>query len=76
MTRYPLQKGIPIPPKPPRSHRARGFPWHYMEVGDSFNVADYSYFQGYNAINGIERICRKTYTVRKVKGGVRIWRTS
>jgi hypothetical protein len=67
---FNIEKGIPVP----RRGTARTYPFHEMEVGDSFFVKD----GNANYIGGAARQYAhhtgRKYATRKVEGGVRVWR--
>jgi hypothetical protein len=67
---FAIEKGVPIPlPK-----KAGKYPWRTMEVGDSFFVANVGHKDfATNASQARKRTGFK-FTLRKVEGGVRIWR--
>ncbi len=73
-----IDKGVPVPP--PRT-RASKYPWAEMEVGDSFFVeatAEEMKSRSANLSRGATTIAKQLgcrFTVRKVTGGVRVWRT-
>lgn len=81
---YPIERGIPIPPKwATRRPHAGGehgkFLWHVMEPGDSFLVP----FDGDDPIKVRQRVQAasgrrrfETYTTRLEPTGVRIWRVA
>lgn len=69
---YQIDTNVPVPGRRKWSIK---YPWHSMEVGDSFLVPDGN-LKSLRASASIQK--RKTnreYMVRAVEGGVRIWRT-
>lgn len=80
----PIERGIPIPPQPPstRQHPPKRwmYPWLTMDVMDSFFVAS----EGRNEIllrkdimcilRRHKRLGMRRFEVRRVEGGVRVWR--
>lgn len=73
-----VEKGIPIPDESrggDHATRTYKYPFHLMEVGDSFFVPELNSYQFSGRIaNGQHRTGFK-FTVRTVEGGIRIWRT-
>jgi hypothetical protein len=73
-----IQSGIPIPEinRNPHTQRHSKYPWHTMNVGDSFFVPNVTVkgFAG-TAYSAGKRHGR-TYVARTVDGGVRVWRTA
>jgi hypothetical protein len=65
-----VDKDIPIPP------RRLKYPWSTMEVGDSFFVPGKNSQSFGNTVQHARRTTGRTFTARKVEGGLRIWRTS
>lgn len=71
-----IEKGIAIPT--PSGRGAPKYPWHEMEIGDSFFLKKdvvpmsrmYSHISQAN-----KRYAPKKFTLRKLENGVRIWRT-
>jgi len=67
-----IEKGIPLPPRGARL--SRKWPWHEMEVGDSFLVP-----AGERATGGgtMGKFMGRKFTERKLPdGSIRIWRTA
>lgn len=67
-----VEKGIPMPP--PRSHTK--YPWHDMDVGDSFFIKDGNTNKVSTAGRTNKQKTGRSYCVRQVEGGVRVWRTA
>lgn len=68
MSDIKIDKNVPIP-----KNSGRGkYPWTDMEVGDSFCIPTMSISMG--AVN--ERYKPKTFIMRKVDDGYRVWRTA
>lgn len=66
---FKVEKGVPLPP--PRAI----YPWSEMEVGDSFFVDDPRMRDLVRRAAAWERRrSGKRFTVRKVRGGLRVWR--
>lgn len=63
-----IDKGVPIPPLLPQR-----FPFHLMEIGDSFYVPGRA-LKGNSLYRGAARQGIRV-TCRKVAGGIRCWRT-
>jgi len=72
-----IRKGVPIPP-PARVGRGKfRYPWDDMKVGDSFLVpGDARVATLYSAAYRVTDRLGWFFTVRQVKGGVRVWRTA
>lgn len=70
----PIQRGVPIPP--PISGGGKRYNWHEMQVGDMkfFENTNYATTKG-TAHRAAKRLGFK-FTVRKMKGGVGVWRVS
>lgn len=69
-----IDKGIPLPPAIRCRGAAPKYPWHEMNVGDSF------FAQGVKA-SSISRLaivtgkaCGRKFSTRKESDGVRVWR--
>lgn len=66
---FKVEKHVPVPP--PRAI----YPWSEMEVGDSFFVDDPRLRERISSAAAKERQrSGKRFTVRKVRGGLRVWR--
>lgn len=74
-----IEKGIP---QPVRGRGGRKYPWSGMDVGDSFFVPDVTSAKLSGAASSYTNHRRRTgksvpkFSVRKVDGGVRVWRTA
>lgn len=74
-----IEKGIEIPKKNTGSGRKYKFPWNKMEVGDSFFVKGDAKIQGRTCFQSAYRYKKRNspefgVSVRKVDGGIRVWR--
>ncbi len=70
-----IERGVPFPATAPR---AQLYPFHEMEVGDSFFVPDSTTNRLGSAAHAYVR-SRKPgakFTCRTIDGGVRVWRIS
>jgi hypothetical protein len=68
-----IERGIPITPQPRATVK---YPWHEMEIGDSFLMEGKdTKTASANASATGSRIGKK-FSCRKVDGGVRVWRLS
>ena len=71
----PVDSGIPIPPSR-RGRPGMMYPWLTMNIGDSFFLAN----RGADTFGSMACNAGKRYglifTVRKVDGGIRVWRTA
>jgi hypothetical protein len=68
-----VEKGIPIESKVGRGAAAR-YPFAQMEVGDSFFVPGKRSGQLSNHCSYQRLKTGRRFTIRKVDGGVRVWR--
>lgn len=73
---YPIQKGVPVPPRQPRRHHGRRYPWDKMEVGDMFLVpfSDASYSAVASSTFTHSRATCREYAVRTLPNGTGVWR--
>ena len=67
-----IDKDIPIPRR--RSQNEQ-YPWHDLQVGDSFFVAGAKLKSLRSSSSQMKRKTNHNYLVREVDGGVRVWRT-
>lgn len=68
-----IDKGIPLPPSP----RYQGkHPWSRLEIGDSMLLVDVSDSGARSMAHKQARIHNIKLEVRRVDGGVRVWRTA
>lgn len=86
---YPVESGIPIPPERsagPGGYRGhRRYPWGLMNVGDSFLVPAHdepAFVVTARSLHAAVRTWKynngyddRVYVTRRIKEGVRIWRT-
>jgi hypothetical protein len=70
-----IQVGVPIPTerKMP-TMRVSKYPWHAMEIGDSFFVANFTTKGFAGTVYSAGKRSGKKFTVRAMDGGVRVWR--
>jgi len=69
--KYKVEKGVEIPVKSLSSI----YPFEIMEVGDSFFVDDIEKYEALlNRKSSLKRKINIKICVRKVDGGVRVWR--
>lgn len=66
---YQIEKGIPMPIKNNR------YPWHLMEVGDSFAVPAET-ANIYSAASAQNKRGAAKFRACKTDGGFRVWRTA
>ena len=69
---FKIEKGVPIPKK---GREKKVWPFDEMAVGDSFFVTADLHGRAQTAASWYSRRDRKKFTVRKVDGGYRVWRT-
>ena len=71
-----IEAHIPVPPvnNNPKKQRNCKYPWHSMQVGDSFFVADFTVSSFCSTAYSAGRRHGKKYTLRSMDGGVRVWR--
>ena len=63
-----IDKGIPLPPV---EHRCT-YPWHTMEIGDSFLMPAGK--TPYSVITNIHKRTNKRFEARRTDQGWRVWR--
>ena len=82
-TAYPVDRGVLMPGKTAADLKAQFngkgrppvYPWHLMDIGDSFLVPDTTIkSMSAKASQTGARMSRR-YECRTVKGGIRVWRT-
>lgn len=72
-TEIKIESNIPIP----ESKTGPKYPFAQMEVGDSFFCASGLSDQLRNSLrNNAYRFKPKSFVIRKVDGGLRVWRTA
>lgn len=72
-----VQKGVPIPvtkPRGPGGAKEPRYPWHKMNVGDSFEFPNGSERYAHAAAGQASRYSEKQFIVRKLNGRMRCWR--
>lgn len=68
-----IETNVPLP-RAKRSPWSKKYPWHGMKVGDSFFVPAGN-LKSLRASASIQKAnTLRTYMVRAVEGGVRVWR--
>lgn len=73
MTKYKVDKNIPIPEKTIFCNRK--YPFNEMQIGDSFLVKNKSMPVVSAAKSGfVKKNPNYQFTMRKVKDGIRVWR--
>ena len=72
MQQFQIEKGVPIPGA---GRSAAKYPLAEMEVGDSF-FTDVERDRIYTAVSYFGYRNNKKFSVRKVDGGFRVWRTA
>lgn len=65
-----IDKGIPIP----NADKGGKYPFHAMNVGDSFFVEGKKAFQMAGTVGQQQNRNGKRFTTRTVDGGTRVWR--
>ncbi len=73
---YPIDKGIPIPPKAETGKGRLMYPWDEMEVGDSFTPNQQKGGGPALVASASKSRPDKVFEARTVKGVSRIWRTA
>jgi len=66
-----IEKGIPAPAK---ETIRRKYPFHMMEIGDSFFVPGRERTQMCSSIANAKKTTGFLFTSHSVNGGVRVWR--
>lgn len=77
MSQFTIDKGVPLPPHRPSGGMGRlpTYPWHQMEVGDSFFVPGGVLKKLATAASATARRHPPLrFSLRTVDGGVRVWR--
>jgi hypothetical protein len=70
---FPIEKGVPVPLAKGGSAK---YPWADLEVGDSFFVPNAS-VAFYSQVGKARKLYSPSkFAARKVKGGIRVWRTA
>lgn len=72
-TEYALDKNIPVPEKSRSPDNKKKYPWHKMEIGDSFLCQKHP-LELSRAAERVQARCEKKWTVRSTKEGTRVWR--
>lgn len=75
---FKIEKNIPVPPKGNKKKKSRKYPLDKMEVGDSFFIKGYT-LKKYRNISSTIFLHKKrnpgaVFTVRKMEGGIRVFR--
>jgi len=70
---FDIETNIPIPAK--RREWSVKYPWHVLDVGQSFFVPDGNFKSMLSLASRAKGRTGKKYLVREVDGGVRVWRT-
>ena len=78
MSKYKIQKGVPIPDPNIPVTKTTKYPWKDMEVGDSFLVPN----KDKDTVHALQNAARlsgkkhnRDYITRKLDKGIRCWRT-
>lgn len=66
-----IEKGVPIPPK---GTNGNAYPWHEMEVGDSFLVKDKMVGDMSGVYSYIGKKYGRKFTGRQIGPDTRVWR--
>ena len=74
MSDYEIRKGVPIPSS--KTGRNAKYPWHQMEVGDSFVFNGEARERAQTAASQAGRRYNKKFSVRKTEEGIVCWRTA
>ena len=73
MSNIKVEKGIPLPPT---NAGKPMYPWAECEVGDSFFVTGVKAPTLAGSLNHQYQRYGRKFAIRKVEGGLRIWRVS
>jgi len=71
---FEIQNNIPVPEITRK--RNNKYPWHAMQVGDSFFVANLTTKGFAGTCYSAGKRSGQKFTARAVDGGIRIWRTA
>ena len=69
-SKFPIEKGIPMPKRLGRNK----YPWHAMEIGDSFLVTNLNRNSAHAAARKASESLGRVFKARQTSDGVRIWR--
>lgn len=67
-----IDKNVPLPSK--GEALSRGYPFHQMDVGDSFLSTEPDRTRLASAVHWFGARNGKKFTIRKTEGGFRVWR--
>lgn len=76
MSEYEIENDQPMPAVSPHRGRSEKYPWSKLEVGMSFFVSDGDYARVKSSASKAGKRYSKTFIVRKVDDGIRVWRYS
>ena len=74
MSEYEVEDHHPLPATAPQAGRREKYPWTKMEVGDSFLVSHDNAARVKSSAAKAKKRTGRTFVVRKVEDGVRVWR--
>jgi len=78
MSKFEIEKNIPLPEPLPRGRKGSKYPLADMAVGESFFVPTMKPEEKrqslYQAVSVKGRVMGRKFIVRIVEGGVRVWR--
>lgn len=74
MSEYEIEDSHPLPAVAPHKGKSEKYPWRQMEVGSSFFVADVPVSRIKSSASKAKKRTGRTFVVRQVEGGVRVWR--
>lgn len=74
MIEYEIENNHPLPAAAPHGGRREKYPWMQMEIGSSFFVPDEDAHRVKSSASKAKKRTGRTFVVRKVEGGVRVWR--
>lgn len=74
MSEYEIEDDHPLPAVAPNRGRREKYPWMQMEVGSSFYVPDAVVARVKSSASKAKKRTGRTFVVRQVEGGVRVWR--
>jgi len=71
------EERIPIPPPAtgPKRGKAFKYPFHQLEVGESFFVENLQSRNLGGSVTYASKVLGRKFTTRTMEGGVRVWRT-
>jgi hypothetical protein len=76
MSDYEIEKDQPMPAESPHKGRVEKYPWSKLGVGMSFFIPGGVFGRVKSSASKASKRSGKTFVVRRMDGGVRVWRSS